>query len=31
VREYLTAEGFRVVTAENGQTALYTARQESPT
>jgi DNA-binding response OmpR family regulator len=30
VREYLTAEGFRVVTAENGQTALYTARQEKP-
>jgi DNA-binding response OmpR family regulator len=30
VREYLTAEGFRVVTAENGQNALYTARQEKP-
>jgi DNA-binding response OmpR family regulator len=30
VLEYLTAEGFRVVTAENGQTALYTARQEKP-
>jgi DNA-binding response OmpR family regulator len=30
VREYLTAEGFRVVTAENGQTAHYTARQEKP-
>ena len=30
VREYLTAEGFRVVTAENGQTALYTARQQKP-
>jgi DNA-binding response OmpR family regulator len=30
VREYLTAEGFRVVTAENGQTALYTARQDKP-
>jgi DNA-binding response OmpR family regulator len=30
VREYLTAEGFRVVTAENGQTALYVARQEKP-
>ena len=30
VREYLTAENFRVVTAENGQTALYTARQEKP-
>jgi DNA-binding response OmpR family regulator len=30
VREYLTEEGFRVITAENGQTALYTARQEKP-
>jgi DNA-binding response OmpR family regulator len=30
VREYLTAEGFRVVTAENGQIALYAARQEKP-
>jgi DNA-binding response OmpR family regulator len=30
VREYLTAEGFRVVTAENGQNALYAARQEKP-
>src|ERR1035437_4331626 len=30
VREYLTAEGFRVVTAENGQAALYVARQEKP-
>jgi DNA-binding response OmpR family regulator len=30
VREYLSAEGFRVVTAENGQTALFTARQEKP-
>jgi DNA-binding response OmpR family regulator len=30
VREYLTEEGFRVATAENGQTALYTARQEKP-
>ena len=30
MREYLTAEGFQVVTAENGQTALYTARQEKP-
>jgi len=30
VREYLTAEGFRVLTAENGQTALYAARQEKP-
>jgi DNA-binding response OmpR family regulator len=30
VREYLTEQGFRVVTAENGQTALYSARQEKP-
>jgi DNA-binding response OmpR family regulator len=30
VREYLTESGFRVVTAENGQTALYVARQEKP-
>jgi two-component system, OmpR family, alkaline phosphatase synthesis response regulator PhoP len=30
VREYLTAEGFRVVTAENGQIALFSARQEKP-
>ncbi len=30
VREYLAAEGFRVVTAENGQNALYAARQEKP-
>jgi len=30
VSEYLSAEGFRVVTAENGQVALYTARQEKP-
>jgi DNA-binding response OmpR family regulator len=30
VREYLSEQGFRVVTAENGQTALYTARQEKP-
>ncbi len=30
VREYLAAEGFRVVTAENGQIALYSARQEKP-
>jgi len=27
VRDYLTEQGFRVVTAENGQNALYTARQ----
>ena len=30
VREYLTEENFRVVVAENGQQALYTARQEKP-
>ena len=30
VREYLTEQGFRVATAENGQAALYAARQEKP-
>lgn len=30
IREYLTEQGFRVVTAENGQMALYTARHEQP-
>jgi DNA-binding response OmpR family regulator len=30
VREYLTEQGFRVVAAENGQAALYVARQEKP-
>src|SRR3972149_12303151 len=30
VREYLAAEGFRVVTSKNGQSALYAARQEKP-
>lgn len=30
VREYLTEAGFHVVTAENGRTAIYTARQEKP-
>ena len=30
VREYLSEQGFRVVTAENGRTALYAARQEKP-
>jgi two-component system alkaline phosphatase synthesis response regulator PhoP len=30
VRDYLTEENFRVVTAENGQQALYAARQEKP-
>ena len=28
--EYLTQQGFRVVTATNGREALYAARQESP-
>ena len=30
IREYLTEEGFRVVGAENGQSALFVARQEKP-
>jgi DNA-binding response OmpR family regulator len=30
VREYLTAEGFRVVTANDGRAALFTARSEKP-
>lgn len=30
VREYLTQEGFRVLTAEDGQEALFMARQEKP-
>ncbi len=30
VREYLTEQGFRVVTADNGQNALYNARHEKP-
>ena len=30
VREYLAEQGFRIVTADNGQNALYTARQEKP-
>lgn len=30
VRDYLTEENFRVVVAENGQQAIYTARQEKP-
>jgi DNA-binding response OmpR family regulator len=30
VREYLEAEGFRVVVAANGREALYAARQEKP-
>ena len=28
--EYLTQQGFRIVTATNGREALYAARQESP-
>jgi len=30
VREYLTAEGFRVLTANDGRNALFAARQEKP-
>ncbi len=30
VRDYLAEEGFRVLTAENGRTALYVARHEKP-
>ncbi len=30
VREYLTEQGFQVVTADNGQNALYNARYEKP-
>jgi DNA-binding response OmpR family regulator len=30
VRDYLTAEGFRVVAAGNGRDALYVARHEKP-
>jgi len=30
VRDYLAAEGFRVVAAENGRDALYVARHEKP-
>lgn len=30
VRDYLEAEGFRVVVAADGREALYTARQEKP-
>jgi DNA-binding response OmpR family regulator len=30
VREYLEAEGYRVVVAANGREALYAARQEKP-
>ena len=30
IREYLTEEGFRVVTADNGRNALYEARHTKP-
>ncbi len=30
LREYLTEQGYRVVVAENGRLALFTARQEKP-
>lgn len=30
IQDYLTEQGFRVVTAENGQQALYVARHEKP-
>jgi DNA-binding response OmpR family regulator len=30
VREYLTEQGFRVVTADNGRNALFVARHEKP-
>ena len=30
LREYLTEQGYRVVTAENGRLALFAARQEKP-
>ncbi len=30
LQDYLTEEGYRVVTAENGRNALYAARQEKP-
>ncbi len=30
IRDYLTEQNFRVVTAENGEQALYTARREKP-
>lgn len=30
LRDYLSEEGFRVVTAENGRDALYVARHEKP-
>ncbi len=30
VREYLSEQGFQVIVADNGQTALYAARQDKP-
>jgi DNA-binding response OmpR family regulator len=30
IRDYLTEENFRIIVAENGQQALYTARQDKP-
>ena len=30
LREYLSEQGFRVVTAENGQDGLFVARHEMP-
>jgi DNA-binding response OmpR family regulator len=30
LREYLTEQGYRVVTADNGRTALFVAREEKP-
>ncbi len=30
VRDYLSEQGYRALTAENGQNALYTARHEKP-
>ncbi len=30
LREYLTEQGYRVVTADNGRTALFMAREEKP-
>jgi DNA-binding response OmpR family regulator len=30
LQEYLTEQGFRVIQAENGQNALYTARHDQP-
>jgi len=30
LQEYLTEQGFRVILADNGQNALYTARRDQP-